>query len=132
MKAALFCTAAALVLLFSCQTAPGPIPTDASAEVYFQRAQTASDQGQYDEALKVYQSYLDTHVDGPHEAEFSARYEVAFLLAKKGQTAEALARFEAILADFEVLDRSSGAPSWIKVLSAKKVQELKNLSAPKK
>lgn len=121
---------AALVLLVSCQTSPGPIGPEASAEVYFQRAQAASDQGQYDEALALYRAFLADRPDADREYVFSARYEVAFLLAKKRQDVEAIAGFEALLADYNDFEKSAGAPGWVKVLSQKKLQELKD-RAPK-
>lgn len=117
------------VLLVACQSAPAPIPSDASAEVYFQRAQAASDQNDYDVALGIYRSFLADHPDGSPENLFAARYEVAFLLAKKGLDAEAVAAFEGILADYDNLDKSSGAPGWVKVLSQKKLGELKDKAA---
>jgi tetratricopeptide (TPR) repeat protein len=119
----------ALVLLAACQTAPAPIPTDASAEIYFQRAQAASDQSDYDTALTIYRSFLAAHPDAAHENLFAARYEVAFLLAKKGKTDEAIGDFEAIVSDYDNLERSSGAPAWVKVLSQKKLAELKEKAA---
>lgn len=112
------------VLLVSCQTTQAPIPQDATPEIYFQRAQAASDQSQYDEALTIYRSFLTNRPDADREEIFSARYEIALLLLKKGQPTRAQADFEAILADFEDLEKSGGAPGWVKVLTAKKLQEL--------
>jgi len=118
------------LFLASCQTGPAPIPDDATSEIYFQRAQAASDLSQYDEALAIYRSFLTRRPDAGNENTFSARYEIALLLAKKGQNALAQADFESILADFEVLEKSAGAPGWVKVLTTKKLQELKD-KAPK-
>lgn len=131
MRTATVPWAAALLVLVSCQTAPAPIPADATAEIYFQRAQAASDQEQYDNALAIYQAFLTERPDANREEVFSARYEVAFLLAKKGDTAGAIAGLEALLADYADLDKSSGAPAWVKVLSQKKLQELKEKTAKK-
>ena len=98
--------------------------------IYFQRAQAASDQSLYDEALTIYRDFLTNHPDANREDEFSARYEIALLLSKKGKTAEAIADFEGILADYDNLDKSAGAPAWVKVLTEKKLQGLKE-KAPK-
>lgn len=117
---------ATLALLVSCQSTPAPIGPEASAEVYFQRAQAASDQGQYDEALALYRDFLADRPEASREYVFSARYEVAFLLAKKRQDAEAIAGFEALLADYNDFEKSEGAPAWVKVLAQKKLQELKD------
>ena len=130
MKAAFPPLLATLVLLASCQSAPAPIPADATSEVYFQRAQAASDQNNYDEALGIYQAFL---AKNPADAEsrFQARYEVAFLLVKQGHDAEARKDFEGILADYGNLDNSAGAPGWVRVLSEKKLNEIKDRMAKK-
>lgn len=131
MKAASLALAALLALV-SCQSAPAPIPADATAEIYFQRAQTASDLGQYDDALTIYQTFLTDKPDASHESTFSARYEIALLLAKKGKEAQAIADFESIVADYDNLEKSSGAPSWVKVLAQKKAAELKDKASKAK
>lgn len=118
------------LFLVSCQTGPAPIPADATSEIYFQRAQAASDLSQYDEALSIYRSFLDQRPDAGNEQTFSARYEIALLLLKKDKVALAQADFEGILADYNVLEKSAGAPGWVKVLSEKKLQEIKD-KAPK-
>jgi tetratricopeptide (TPR) repeat protein len=120
----------ALLVLASCQTAPAPLAPDASPEIYFQRAQNASDQGQYDEALSIYRAFLANRPDASPESVFSARYEIALLLLKKGLKDEAQTDFEGIVADYDNLDKSAGAPGWVKVLSLKKLQEMKE-KAPK-
>jgi len=119
------------LLLASCQTAP-PISPDATSEIYFQRAQAASDQNQYTEALAIYRSFLSERPDANREDIFSARYEIALLLMKRGELVKAQADFEAILADYDVLEKSAGAPGWVKVLSAKKLEELKDQVAKNK
>jgi tetratricopeptide (TPR) repeat protein len=124
---ALFLT---LLILASCQTAPAPIPADATSEVYFQRAQAASDQNNYDEALGIYQAFLAKNPTDA-EARFQARYEVAFLLVKQGHDAEARKDFEGIVADYANLDNSAGAPGWVRVLSEKKLNEIKDRMAKK-
>ena len=119
-------TALAVIFLASCQSAPPPIPADAASEIYFQRAQAASDLSQYAEALAIYREFLANRTDATREEEFSARYEVAFLLLKEDRTAEAKTAFEALLSDYDDLDKSSGAPAWVKVLAQKKLQEIKD------
>jgi len=115
-----------LLFLASCQTPPPPLTADAPSAIYFQRAQTASDQGDYTGAMEIYRSFLANRPDASREDQFSARYEVALLLDKEGKKAEALAGFEGILADYDNLDKSAGAPAWVKILSQKKIQDLKD------
>ena len=123
---------AALLFFASCQTAPPPIADDAPAQIYFQRAQSASDDGQYDQALKIYRSFLSNQPNAAHEDTFAARYEIAVLMMKKGKYAEAQSDFEGILADYDDLDKSSGAPGWVKLLTQKMLQEAKDkLAKPK-
>jgi len=130
MKTALLAALFSVLLLTSCQTTQAPLSADTPSEIFFQRAQAATDQSQYDEALTIYRTFLADRPEASREDQFSARYEVALLLAKKGQEAEARAGYEAILADYEDLDKSSGAPAWVKVLTQKKLQEIKD-RAPK-
>jgi hypothetical protein len=118
------------LLLASCQTAQPPIAADAPSEIFFQRAQAASDQSQYGEAMAIYRNFLSQRPDASHEDTFTARYEIALLEMKLGQDARAQADFEGIVADFGDLDKSSGAPGWVRVLATKKLQELKD-KAPK-
>ena len=129
MKALYFLTAAALMALTSCQSAPPPIPADATADIYFQRAQNDTDVGQYDDALKVYQDFLAAHPDAANDNLFSARYEIALLHWKKGEVALAKAGFEALLSDYNDLDKSAGAPNWVKILTQKKLQEITDKEA---
>jgi tetratricopeptide (TPR) repeat protein len=132
MKAAVPALLSTLLFLASCQTAPAPIPADATSEVYFQRAQAASDQSNYDEALGIYQDFLTKNPTADTESRFQARYEVALLLAKQGHDPEARKDFEEILADYGNLDKSAGAPGWVKVLSEKKLNEIKDRMAKAK
>ncbi len=123
---------AVVLLLVSCKSAP-PIPRDASAQIYFQRAQSLSDDGEYVKAMKIYQDFLEYQPEAAHEDSFSARYEIAVLQMKKNRLAEAQAGLESILADYNDLDKSSGAPAWVKILSQKMLQEVKDrASKPKK
>ena len=126
MKAVLMTVLASVLLFASCQSAPAPLSADAPSEIYFQRAQSASDQNQFDEALGIYRSFLQNRPDASHEDLFSARYEIALLLMKKGLDAEAQTDFEGIIADYDNLDKSAGAPGWVKVLSQRKLQEIKD------
>jgi tetratricopeptide (TPR) repeat protein len=132
MKSALAPILIALVFLASCQSEPPPLANDAPAQIYFQRAQAASDNNEFDKALKIYQDFLANQPKANIEELFTARYEVALLMKKKGLYAESQTDFEGILADYDDLDKSSGAPGWVKILSQKMLQDVKDkLSKPK-
>lgn len=124
MKAALI--ALALLALVSCQSAPPPLAPDAPSAIYFQRAQAASDQNDYTQAMEIYRSFLANRPDASNEDKFSARYEIALLLDKEDKKAESLADFQAILTDYDDLTKSQGAPAWVKILSQKKIVDLKD------
>jgi tetratricopeptide (TPR) repeat protein len=125
MKPAFVILAATLVLA-GCQTnLPPPVKGDPS-EIYFQRAQAASDLYEYSRAMSYYQEFLDNEPSQTHEETFAARYEIAIILIKTGKIAEAEKAFEGIVADFNNLDKSSDVPSWIRILSQRKLQELQD------
>lgn len=131
MKAAPLTVLLLGLVLVSCTTTQAPIPADAPSEIYFQRAQAASDQSHYDEALKIYRTFLEQRPDASREDIFAARYEVAVLLLKQGHTAEAETQFQSIVADYDDLEKSAGAAAWVKVLATKKLQELTDKKAKK-
>lgn len=121
-----FVTLALTLLLAACQTnLPPPVQGD-PAEIYFQRAQAASDLNEYDRATKYYQAFLDNEKSQTHEETFTARYEIAIILIKTGQYAKARDAFQSIMTDFDDLSKSSDVPSWIRILTQKKLQELQD------
>jgi tetratricopeptide (TPR) repeat protein len=131
MKPAFVILAVTLVLA-GCQTnLPPPVKGD-PAEIYFQRAQAASDMYEYTRALKYYQEFLDNEPGQTHDETFSARYEIAFIHLKIGEVLQAKTDFESIMADFNDLDKSSGVSSWIRILSQRKLQDIQDKLAKMK
>jgi hypothetical protein len=127
-----FVTLTLALILAACQTnLPPPVKGD-PAEIYFQRAQAASDMNQYARATQYYQAFLDNEPSQTHEETFTARYEIAIIKIKTGHLADAKTDFEGILADMSDPNKGSSVPSWIRILSQRKVQELKErLPQPK-
>ncbi len=127
-----FVILAVTLFLAGCQTnLPPPVKGDPS-EIYFQRAQAASDQYEYARALSYYQAFLDNEPTQTHDETFSARYEIAIIRIKTGNLQQAKADFESIMADFNDLNKSSGVQSWVRILAQKKLQELTDKLAKNK
>jgi outer membrane protein assembly factor BamD (BamD/ComL family) len=105
---------AALVVLASCKsTGPVDLTGLTPAEV-FQRAQTASDSGDYRRALAYYEGFLaQPSIDRERGA--WARYETALLYHKMGDDDTALAKFDELLALYE---KDPTLPEGPKVLAA--------------
>lgn len=127
-----FVTLALALMLAACQTSLPPPSLGDPAEIYFQRAQAASDLSEYAKAQSYYQAFLDNEKTQTHEETFSARYEIAIIKMKVGKLAEAKADFDAILTDLNDLNQGSNVPSWVRILSQRKSQELQDrLPKPK-
>ena len=100
-----FVTLAVTLFLAGCQTnLPPPVKGD-PAEIYFQRAQAASDQYEYTRALSYYQAFLDNEPTQTHDETFSARYEIAIIQIRIGNLQQAKTDFESIMADFSSENR---------------------------
>jgi len=103
-----------LAVLASCKsTGPVDLAGLTPAEV-FQRAQAASDSGDYRRALEYYEGFLaQPGVDAQRAA--WARYESALLYHKLGDDDTALAKFDELLALYE---KDPTLPEGAKVLAA--------------
>ncbi len=104
-----------LLSVTACYTPPDEIPEGLSQMEFFQRAQTAADQGRYETALLYYNELLERFPDD-RSAQIEARYEIAFIAYKQGEYEEAQMLFENILAEYEA-DQGRGLPEWPRVLS---------------
>ena len=103
-----------LAVLASC-TSTGPVDLSGltPAEV-FQRAQAASDSGDYRRALEYYEGFLTQPGADAHRTAW-ARYESALLYHKLGDDDTALAKFDELLALYE---KDPTLPEGAKVLAA--------------
>ena len=91
---------ALLAVLASCRTT-GPVDlTGLTPAEVFQRAQDASDNGEYRRALAYYEGFLgQSGIDAQRAA--WARYETALLYHKLGDDDTALAKLDELLAMYE-------------------------------
>jgi outer membrane protein assembly factor BamD (BamD/ComL family) len=88
--------AAALITLSSCTTGPVVIPPDLSAAEIFQRAQDASDRGDYALGMRYYEMVPTSYPDDAIHMTW-ASYEIAFLYHKMGKNDTALTLINALL-----------------------------------
>lgn len=114
--------------LMGCTTISTEFDEGVSPEIYFQRAQTAVDRNEFDTAMVIYRKFLDTGISDPYYV-ISAKYEIAFLHYKKGETQQAIDAFEELLrtyyADSVLQDQ---VPAWPRVLSQRLLKKLKGES----
>lgn len=124
IRRSLFVGVIALIALFvnSCQSAPEEIPPGLSQMEMFQRAQEASDQGRYEQALAYYEEFIRRFPDDPGSVT-EAEYEIAFLAYKQDQLTDARRGFEEILDKYES-DNSRALPAWPRVLSEKLIDRI--------
>ncbi len=87
---------AALALLASCKSGPTTIPEGLSANEIFQRAQDASDRGNYTLAIRYYSLVPTSFPDDVIHMTW-ASYEIAFLYHKMGRNDVALSLFNDLL-----------------------------------
>ena len=93
----------AAAALSGCKTAPVAVPAGLTSGELFQRAQDASDHGDYQGAMQYYTAFQERFpADTAHAA--WASYEIAFLYHKLGQDATTLKLLN------ELLARSATAP----------------------
>jgi tetratricopeptide (TPR) repeat protein len=113
-RLAAFTALALVAVLWSCKsTGPVDITGLSPAEV-FQRAQNASDSGDYRRALAYYEKFLAQQDVAADRAAW-ARYEIALLYHKMGDDNTALAKFDELLALYE---KDATLPEGPKVLAA--------------
>ena len=111
-----------LLTLSACKTVDTNFTPNTPTEVYFQRAQQASDQYDYRTSLKIYSELLaKKDLDMPTRV--SALYEVAFLHFKMGDKPLAKTEFQKILNMYN--DPTLGnLPIWVQILSTKIMNEI--------
>ena len=106
------------------------IPEGSAPEIYFQKAQSETDLGHLPQAQAIFEEFLSAAPADATEEVLSARFEIALLKAKQGEREAATKDYEAILADFQDVAKSAQYPAWVKVLSQKKLDELKGAPQP--
>lgn len=113
----------ALFIIGACKTVPPVIPEDLHPSEFFQRAQEASNNGKYSNALIYYNTFLERYPDDI-QREVEAEYEIAFIAYKQKQYEKAKQLFEELLKKYSP-DASQILPAWPKVLAQKVLSDLK-------
>ena len=92
--------AAALVFLGSCASGPVVIPPGLSVAEIFQRAQDASDRGDYPLCIRYYELVATSYPDDIAHMTW-ASYEIAFLYHKMGKNDVALSLINELLDKYD-------------------------------
>lgn len=114
-----------MIILFAsaCKSAP-PINYDSLNKAeFFQKAQEASNKGDYKGALAYYNHFLAKYPDDIQKG-IEADYEIAFIAYKQHDYKKANRLFTDILDKYST-DASQVLPAWPKVLSQKILKEMK-------
>ncbi|MFW6337713.1 MAG: hypothetical protein ACOC25_02205 [Alkalispirochaetaceae bacterium] len=106
-----------LLLLSACQTELPEIPEDLSQAEFFQRAQDAADDNEWEVALHYYETFIERYPDD--EANIAAaEYEIAFIHYKMEEYRTSRELFEELLLKYEE-DEDDTLPPWVEILSEK-------------
>ncbi|HVP17635.1 MAG TPA: tetratricopeptide repeat protein [Spirochaetia bacterium] len=87
-------------LVAGCRSQPKAISPDLGAAESFQRAQDASDAGNYALAIRYYSAYRESHPDNK-DRDIWALYEIAFNYHKMGNTAKAIELLDELLKQYQ-------------------------------
>lgn len=113
-----------IFFIFSgCKTAPPVDFSTLNKAEFFQKAQTASNKGNYPLALDYYNNFLlkfPTDIQGDIEA----KYEIALIAYKQNNYKKAEKLFSGILDQYST-DAAQVLPAWPKILSQKILKEIK-------
>lgn len=105
------------LVVFACQSQLGAIDTELSPIEFFQRAQEASDAGDYSRAVEYYQAFQEKYPEIIDRNLWSS-YEIAFLYHKLGQDERALQLFEKLLERYSQSD-AQALPQGPRILAEK-------------
>ena len=106
------------VMLFGCASAmPETIPEGTSPATFFQKAQEASSESRFDDAIQWYSTFIERYPEMEGQIA-EAEYEIAFIHYKKGDEESAVKLFEALLQKYRS-DRAASWPQWPRVLAVK-------------
>lgn len=116
----------AIFIITSCTSTPAEIDESLNPAELFQRAQEASNNKDYETALRYYDVFVKYHSDDIQRL-VEAEYEIAFIAFKQGESDKAKILFT------ELLDRYSGEgasvlPGWPMILSRKHLKEIEDQS----
>ncbi len=113
-----------LLILFSaaCKSAPPVDYNSLNKAEFFQKAQEASNEGDYKTALSFYSHFLTKYPDDIQKG-IEADYEIAFIAYKQHQYKKADRLFSAILDKYST-DASQVLPAWPRILSQKIKKEI--------
>jgi outer membrane protein assembly factor BamD (BamD/ComL family) len=108
-----------VVALFlpACQTEIPEIPEDLSQPEFFQRAQDAADENEWEVALHYYETFIERFPED-EENVVAAEYEIAFIHYKMEEYRTSRQLFEEILDKYEE-DEEGRLPAWVRILSEK-------------
>ena len=128
--AILWAVCAAVIFSFaSCASGPTIIPAGLSAAEIFQRAQDASDHGNYPLGIRYYSLIPSTYPDDVSHRTW-ALYEIAFLYHKMGRNDTALSLIKDLLAKYD--KEGDTLPPAPRVLAAKLKPRLEAMLQKKK
>ncbi len=98
----LLCASAltAAAVLAGCASQPVVIPDNLTAAETFQRAQDASDRGDYALAIRYYSTFKETHPENA-ERDAWASYEIAFAYHKMGKNTVAIGLLDDLLKQYD-------------------------------
>ncbi len=116
-----FLILAGLSLLYmSCATEPATIPKNLTPAEFFQKAQDASEVGNYKLAMRYYEAFKKKYPDNL-EKNLWADYEIAFLYHKMNNDEKAIELFDRLIEKYE----KEGNEKWPKAprILAEKVEE---------
>lgn len=109
--------------LAACQTVPKSVPESLSAREIIQKAQEASDTGNYKAASFYYETCKERFSDDL-SVTCACEYELAFISYKTGKYAESKARFDSLLERYSSPDAAL-LPQEYKILSEKILPKVK-------
>ncbi len=108
-------TIAGIIAVAACRTGPPEIPEELTSAEFFQRAQEAVDQENWDHALAYYVEFLERYPDDLQNV-VAAEYEIAFIYYRRGERTIARERLNALLARYDE-PGSERLPDWPAVLA---------------
>ncbi len=106
------------LMIFSCHSLPETVNEDWTAEMFFNQAQEASDEGHYDTALFYYEVFLIRYPED-YPKVMAAKYEKAVLHKRLNDKKRAVAELKEILDIYKTSPMVSLYPPRYQVLAQK-------------